>query len=110
MEEKKVLEFKLRAKDALKRIRDRASDSGNIIWGSHALERMEERGIVTQDVLRILRQGQIEGDLEATGRGNGEWKCKMTLRIRGARTAGVIVVMLGGGKLFVKTVEWEDGR
>jgi hypothetical protein len=48
----------------------------------------------------------ISGEPEATPR--EEWKCKMVLRLRGAREAGVVVIILKRGGLFVKTVEWED--
>ncbi len=105
-----VVDFRLTASVAQQRIREIAQDSNNIVWGtSHASERMEQRGIFNQDVLRVLRKGYCEDDPVKT-RFDGEWKCKMTLKIRGARVAGVVVIILHNGKLFPKTVEWEDGR
>lgn len=80
--------------------------SENVILGMHARERMEEREILDVDVFRILRNGHIDEAPELTDR--QEWKCKVTLKIRGGRTAGVITVILHNGKLFVKTVEWEN--
>lgn len=68
---------------------------------------MVERDLVDADVLRTLRSGTIAGDPEK-GKGDSEWKCKMINSIRGGREAGVVVVILRDGKLFVKTVEWED--
>jgi len=69
---------------------------------------MEERGIYDVAVLEILRLGTIDGNPEITER--KEWKCKMVKRIRGAREAGVITIILHNGRLFIKTVEWEDLR
>jgi len=93
---------------AQRRIREAAADSDNVIFGEHALERMEERGIYDVAVLEILRLGTIDGNPEITER--KEWKCKMVKRIRGAREAGVITIILHNGRLFIKTVEWEDLR
>ncbi|MEX2647742.1 MAG: DUF4258 domain-containing protein [Alphaproteobacteria bacterium] len=93
---------------AERRIRAIALDSGTVIFSQHAGERMAERDIFDFDVLRILREGSIRGDPEATER--GEWQCKMVRKLRGGREAGVVTIIFHGGKLFVKTVEWEDLR
>ena len=93
---------------AERRIRAIAADSGKVILGDHAVERMAERDIFDFDVLRILRDGSIRGDPERTPR--GEWKCKMVMRLRGGRDAGVVTIILRDDRLFVKTVEWEDVR
>ena len=93
---------------ALKRIREAAKVSGNVILGSHAKDRMLERDITKRDVYRVLQQGDIEGNPQETER--GEWKCKLTLQLRGRRVAGVVTVIMTNRKLFIKTVEWEDGR
>jgi len=94
---------------AERRIRALAADSGRIVWSRHALERMTEREIFDVDALRILRGGMLEGMPEATGT-DGEWKCKMTMRLRGVREAGVVLIILKSDRLFIKTVEWEDVR
>ena len=91
---------------AEKRIREAAKDSQNVILGNHARERMAERDIFDVDVFRTLRTGHVDDQPEKTEQ--GEWKCKATLKIRGGRTAGVVVIILISGKLFVKTVEWEN--
>ena len=88
------------------RIQKIAKVTENVIFGNHARQRMGERDMTDVDVLRVLRTGSIEGWPEATER--NEWKCKMVLKMRGGRTAGVITIILHGNKLFVKTVEWED--
>ena len=101
-----LIPMRLTAAVAEKRIREIAEKSENVIFGNHARERMKEREIFDVDVLRVLRQGHIEEAPELTER--NEWKCKSTLKIRGTRTAGVVTIILHNGKLFIKTVEWED--
>ena len=68
---------------------------------------MEERDITTMDALRVLRNGEIVGEIEP-GKATGEWKCKMVAKRRGSRDLGVVSVVMQTGRLFVKTVEWED--
>lgn len=105
----KLEAFRLTARVAQTRIRELASaDSNNVIFGHHALERMEERDISTNDALLVLQSGHIADEPELTE--YGEWKCKMTKPIRGGREAGVVTVIMHNGKLFIKTVEWEDLR
>lgn len=102
-----VAKYRLISAVAEKRIHKIAENSVNLILGTHAKERMADRDIVRYDIDRALRSGFIQGDPEEAER--GEWKCKMTLPIKGRRTLGVIVILLRDGKrLFVKTVEWED--
>lgn len=91
---------------AEKRIQQIALVTENVILGHHALERMAEREIFDVDVFRVLRSGYVDDPPEQTAK--DEWKCKVTLKIRGGRTAGVVTIILHSGKLFVKTVEWED--
>lgn len=104
---KSVTRFRLTAARAQEMVRERAEDSDNIVWSTHALERMEQRGIYDVDVIRILRRGWVDADPEPTDR--GEWKCKVTLNLKRGRTAGVVTIVMMNGALFVKTVEWEDG-
>jgi hypothetical protein len=98
--------MRLTAGVAQKRIREISKNSAMVILGTHVRERMDERQILDVDVFRTLRTGFVDEDPEKTE--YGEWKCKMTLEIRGGRKAGVVVVFLDNGKLFLKTVEWED--
>lgn len=104
---KAVAQFRPRATQLLESIRKAASDSRNVYFGNHALDRMEERGITTMDALRVLRCGEIEGEIEA-GKNSGEWKCKVVAKIKGNREVGVITITMRTGRLFIKTVEWED--
>lgn len=101
-----VAPFRLTASVAQSRIRQIASVTQNVIWGAHARARMAERDLLDIDILRVLRGGYVEEAPEKTP--SGEWKCKVTLKIRGGRTAGVVVILLRNDRLFLKTVEWED--
>jgi hypothetical protein len=98
--------MRLTAAVAEKRIREIALVSENVILSTHARKRMVERDIFDVDVFRILKNGHVDDEPEKTEQ--GEWKCKVTLKIRGGRTAGVVTIILCSGKLFVKTVEWEN--
>lgn len=93
---------------AERRIRETAANSDNVILSDHALERMEQRGFVDIQVFDVLRSGVvIEAPTQTEYR---EWKCKIVKKLRGAREAGVVTIILHNGRLLVKTVEWEDGR
>lgn len=98
--------MRLTARIAQERIHELAKVSANVILGDHARDRMEEREIFDVDVFRVLRLGYVDEPPEQTE--FKEWKCKVTLKIRGSRTAGVVTIFLQNGKLFVTTVEWED--
>ena len=103
-----VAPFKLTRAAAERRIRELADNDNNIIWGEHALERMAERDIEDVVVLRVLRRGFVDSEPELTE--YNEWQCKVTLRVRGSRVAGVVTIILHSGRLFVRTVEWEDPK
>lgn len=101
------VEFRPNPQKLTASIRKLAANSANVAFGNHALDRMDERGMTTMDVLRVLRNGVIEGRIEA-GQGLGEWKCKIVERRPRARAMGVATIVKQEGKLFIKTVEWED--
>ncbi|WP_170866036.1 DUF4258 domain-containing protein [Rhizobium sp. NFR03] len=103
-----IAQFRLTSRLAEERIHAAAKQSGNVIFGDHALDRMEERGIPDVQVLDILRTGYVASNPERTE--HDEWKCKVSKEIRGRRQAGVLTIILNNGRLFVKTVEWEDLR
>lgn len=103
-----VTAFRLTATEATRRIRRTAEKTGDVIFGHHALERMEERGITDAQVYEVLRQGLVTDPPE--GAEPGEWKCKIVKQLRGGREIGVVTIILRSGKLFIKTVEWEDVR
>jgi hypothetical protein len=68
---KAIAQLKPRARDLVVTIRKAAMDSFNVSFNEHALDRMEERDITTMDVLRVLRTGDIDEDIQA-GRTSGE--------------------------------------
>jgi hypothetical protein len=103
---KSVCEFRVTMRVAEQRIHSIAKDSANIIFSDHATDRMEERGIPDVQVLDILRTGFVPENPERTE--HGDWKCKIVKEIRGRRQAGVVTIILNNGRLFLKTVEWED--
>ncbi len=78
-----------------------------MFWTEHALERMEEREISDLEALRVLKTGDIIGDVEP-GQKVGEWKCKMVAKRRGAREIGVVALVQNRERLRIATVEWED--
>jgi hypothetical protein len=93
---------------AEKRIHEAALQTERVVVSNHARERMREREIDDADVFRVLRQGTVVDEPEPAE--PGEWKCKIVRRIRGSRDVGVVTIILQDGRLFVKTVEWEDLR
>lgn len=84
-----------------------ATDTDNILWSTHALERMVERGITDKMVVEVLQKGDCKGSATA-GANPGEWKLKLVRRVKGRRDTGVVVLTVRNGRLFVKTAEWED--
>lgn len=73
------------------------------------MDRMEERDISSGMVLKVLRTGEVKGDIEK-GKHDGDWKLKIVARILGNRDVGVVTAVLKAGKLIIITTEWEDLR
>lgn len=88
-------------------VRKIAAQSGTIGWSDHVTERMELRGISRLDVIRVLKLGDIKGPVEV-GANEGELKVKMAFKPKGRREIGVVTIVMRQGRLFLKTVEWED--
>jgi len=106
MKRQNVAEIRLTAARARELVRSIASDTANIQFTQHAQERMHERDIVDVDVFRVLRGGYVDDD--PTPLEHDKWQCKVTLKIKGGRVAGVVTIILLKGKLRIRTVEWED--
>ncbi len=106
--DRKVIPIGLRPGAAEKKIRELAADTDKVILSDHALERMEQREISDIEVYRILQKGHVME--EPTRTKQKEWQCKVVMRLKGNRDAGVVTIILHSGRLFVKTVEWEDLR
>jgi len=96
----------LNTKQAERLIESIAKNSDDVIFSHHALERMDERSISQQDVLRVLQSGMCGEAPHRDKKGN--WKCKMIRHHKGNRDIGVVTVILRQGNLFIITVEWED--
>lgn len=69
---------------------------------------MELREIDDVDLFRVLQTGLVDIHSVEPGKSAGDWKCKVTQRIKGSREVGVITVVNSGGKLIIITTEWED--
>lgn len=96
----------MRPGEAQRLVRRIAAKSGNIIWGTHSLDREGERDISDADALKVIKGGMVMDNPTLTE--DGEWQCKVVMRIKANRDVGVVVILRKDGKLFVKTVEWED--
>lgn len=105
----KIVDLRPRVGELEQTIKNLAQDTANISWSKHAQDQMVARDIFDGDALKVLRTGEIDGEIVA-GRSVGEWKCKMVARIKGNRDVGVVTVVANSQRLFIKTVEWEDLR
>ena len=85
--EKAVVPFRLTAGAAQKRVRELAQNSSNLLWTDHIKQRMQDRGIDTDAVLRILREGDVEEE-PTEAKKPGDWKIKM-VRKMGNGTEGM---------------------
>lgn len=106
---KEVVEYRLMAMVAQRRVRELAKNTSNLVWTDHIKERMEQRGIDSDAVLRILRDGDVEGEPIETNT-PGDWKIKMARKMGNGRVAGVVTVLVQNNRLVLKTAEWEDRR
>ena len=97
-----------RGERLVREVHKRAQTSDNIIFSYHARDRMDKRDISDADVLRILRNGDLRGDVKQ-GQEENEWKLKIVYLLRETREAGVVaIVHPNSTKLLAVTVEWED--
>lgn len=101
------IEERLFREEVHRRVRGLASD-GKILWGDHALDRIEERGIDILVAKRVLERGDLKNDVVEPGRRPGEWKVTIVDRVSTNRDVGVVTVVVGDKHLRVITVEWED--
>ena len=105
--ERRVVPMRPKLADIHATIRRLAVEDRSVFISYHARERMEQRAITRIDVIRVLQRGHVDGQIDA-GENPGEWKCKVVANVRGSRDIGVVTLVIGGDKLLVKTVEWED--
>jgi hypothetical protein len=93
--------------DLIKTIRSLVGQ-GKLRFTGHAGARMDERGIRPGDVQRVLRQGDIDGDI-TSGRNATEWRCLVVGRLDWTpREAGVATIIVRKDYLIIVTVEWMD--
>ncbi len=104
-----MVRFRLTATAAQQRIRELSVRSQNLVWTKHIQERMEERGIDADAVLRILREGHVEDPPEEQ-KSAGDWKAKVVRKMNTGRVAGVVTIIVQNSRLVLKTAEWEDRR
>jgi hypothetical protein len=99
---------KITPHEAERIIRTRAQQTGNVIFTSHARDRMEERDINRAVVFRVLRAGTV--DIERMDLNeHGDWEVVIAARAKGAREVGAAVVVLNqDDQLVIKTVMWID--
>ncbi|MBV7259652.1 DUF4258 domain-containing protein [Erythrobacter crassostreae] len=104
---KTVVDFKPSAERIQQTIRAIAEKDHKVFFGPHSKRRMHERGITRLDAVRVLKKGHVDGVI-VPGDKVGEWKCKITGKVKGSREIGVVTIVSNGTSIFVKTVEWED--
>lgn len=72
----------MRAGDAaLKRIRELAHDSRNVVFTGHARQKMVQRGITSAQVLETLRKGTVEESAHLNTHRN--WQVRLRHRCAG---------------------------
>jgi hypothetical protein len=108
-DQRAVVKYRLTAGVAQRRVRELAKDTGNVVWTDHIKERMDERGLDSDAVLRILRGGDVEEEPTEADK-PGDWKIKMVRRMATGRFAGVATVLTQDNRLVLTTAEWEDRR
>lgn len=106
---KAVTAYRLTARAAQRRVRELAQNTSNLVWTDHIEERMVARGIDTDAVLRILRDGDVEEE-PCAGDKPGDWKFKVVRKMGTGRVAGVVTVLVENSRLILITAEWEDRR
>jgi hypothetical protein len=76
-----ALPFALNDANFLKRLRQAAADSSNIVVVAHAKQRMRERKINLNQVISCLQKGTVSEPAHLTHR--GDWKATVTRRCGG---------------------------
>jgi hypothetical protein len=100
------LESAFVARRAYSLVRERAVDSNNIAITLHAEDRMYERGISFDSVLRILRSGDLVYD-GIDEKGNSLVKASALL-VPPITASVVCSVVIAGDRLVIITAMWED--
>ena len=86
-------------REIVARVRELARNTFNITWTEHALERLDERGVTTRQVLSTLRLGEAERDPSPDQ--DGDWEVVLIKRSAGRLVRAVVA--LSGYRLYVIT-------
>ena len=86
-------------REVVARMHDLAKNTLNINWTEHALERLDERGLTTRQVLSTLRDGEAERDPIPDQ--DGDWEVVLIRRSAGRLVR--VVAALSGCRLYVIT-------
>ena len=89
-------------------IRRLALDSRNVFFSTHALDRLDERGLTDAAVITGFKIGDIEGNVEPGQRTN-EWKCVVVFPdpdLDQRREVAAVTILIDERELYVKTVMW----
>ncbi len=98
--------FRLTCANAKRIVNQRASDSSKVVLTFHALERMGERGVIADEVYRILRSGSVY--ILPIRNEVGDWQVEIEKRMPGGRDLAIVTVVPTEDKLIVRTVMWRD--
>jgi hypothetical protein len=95
--------------DLMKTIRDLAAQQ-RITFSNHAFGRSSRRTISYRDAEKVLRMGEIEGEI-TPGENPGEWDCLVVgKRELNGRDIGAATIVASEQRLIIKTVKWKDRR
>lgn len=82
--------------------------SGSITYTIHAEQRLSQRDIDRQDVLDVIRVGDISGRV-TPGQNAGEWQCLVVgPPPHSSREIGIAIAVTPTTIIVIKTVEWID--
>ena len=95
---------------ATEEIRKLAQQDFQFIWTWHASEQMQERDLITGDIIHVLKNGFVHEEAKpSTRKGFFKYKVESRSPNSGGRTVGVVVVPQRETPLFkVITVMWVD--
>lgn|SRR5690606_5994426 len=82
-------------------------DTQYVEFLDHALERMEQRGITVRQVMRVLRDGEQQGDaVWCTDKERG-WRCKLTRITAGDKITVVTKLVQRENSTCLIVTTWE---
>ena len=83
------------------------SETQNVEFLQHAIERMEQRGITSRQVLKVLQDGeQIEGADWCTDKERG-WRCKLSCVTAGDKVTVIAKLVERENSACLVVTTWE---